>query len=147
MMIAYTVSQALIPPPVWQLPEHLEVSALLRTTTNLGLTVVGGVQLGYIKNHAADIMEASPVDYIRGAKLRGNLFEPSDSVTDGTVSCIDTSFYVDHTEPLEALERVREGHDWPLGELMEGHEFLLILEAKRGPRPKLRSKLPEDEEA
>lgn len=92
-------------------------------------------------------MEASPIDYIKGAKLRGSLFEPSDNVADGTVSCIDTNFYVDHTEPLEALERVRESHDWPLGELMEGHEFLFILEAERGPRPKLRSQLPDGEEA
>lgn len=98
------------------------------------LTVSGGIdgiQLKFIKDHAERCIETSPVEYIKCAKLRGSLFGPVDGVTSGTVSCVDTSFYVDHTEPLGVLERVREHVNWPLGALLEGHEFLLILEAER----------------
>jgi hypothetical protein len=77
-------------------------------------------------------MEASPIGYVKDAKLRGNLFTPED--TSGFVSCVDTGFFVDHTEPLEALAWVREESDWPLGDLSDGHEFLLILEARRRAR-------------
>ena len=42
---------------------------------------------------------------MRDAKLHGRLFHPDD--IDGTVSCRDTNFEVDHTEPLiEALASV-----------------------------------------
>jgi hypothetical protein len=54
------------------------------------------------------------------------------------VSSVDTNFFVDHTEPLEALAFVKENMDWPLGELIDGHEFLLILEAKRRARSRSR---------
>ena len=79
-------------------------------------------------------MEASPVRYVKDAKLHGSLFDPGD--TSGLVSCVDTGFFVDHNEPLEALAWVREAMDWPLGELFDGHEFLLILEARRRFRSK-----------
>ena len=82
-------------------------------------------------------MEASPVGYIKDAKLRGHVFSPGD--TSGLVSCVDTGFFVDHAEPLEALELVREELDWPLGELLDGHEFLLILEARRRARSRFLS--------
>lgn len=56
----------------------------------------------------------------------------------------DAGFWVDHTEPLKALLRTRERKDWPLGELHDGHEFLLIIEVGRRtrsrPRPKSRPK-------
>jgi hypothetical protein len=74
-------------------------------------------------------MKASPVGYVRDAKLRGKLFDSED--TSGLVSSVDTGFFVDHEEPLEALAWVRESMDWPLGELFDGHEFILILQARR----------------
>jgi len=91
-------------------------------------------------------MRNSPIDYIKSAKLHGSLFSLSDDVSsDGTISCVDTSFYVDHMEPLKALERVRKHRKWPLRELLEGHEFLLILEAEHRSRPKFPSqRIPED---
>lgn len=90
-------------------------------------------------------MRNSPIDYIKSAKLHGSLFNLSDDVSDGTISCVDTNFYVDHTEPLKALERVRKHRKWPLGELLEGHEFLLILEAEHRSLPKFPSeRIPED---
>ena len=107
---------------------------------NLRLTIIAGIEavkLGFIRGYGEAIMSASPISYIKDAKLRGSLFNPD--VTDGTVSCVDTSFFVNHTEALEALGYVREVTDWPLGELVDGHEFLLILEAKRHARSRFRS--------
>ncbi|MCJ1367446.1 hypothetical protein MMC16_006579 [Acarospora aff. strigata] len=95
---------------------------------------IEAIQLGFICEHAAAILKASPIGYIKDAKVRGELFNPE--VTHGTVSSVDTNYICDHTEPLEALENVREVMDWPLGELIEGYEFLVILEARRLVRPK-----------
>ncbi len=79
-------------------------------------------------------MKESPIPYIRDVKLRGKLFDPQDA--SGLVTGADTGFYVDHEEPLEALARVRQSTEWPLGELLEGHEFLLILPAPRHSPPR-----------
>jgi hypothetical protein len=80
-------------------------------------------------------MQVSPVAYIRAAKLRGELFEAEDTKdTKGLLASVDTRFFVDHAEPLEALGCARESMEWPLGELLDGHEFVLILEAKRRSR-------------
>lgn len=90
-----------------------------------------------MKENAESITRASPVQYVRDATLRGRLFNPEDDSS--LVSSVDTGFYVDHKEPLEALAWVRESRDWPLGDLLEGHEFLLILEGRRPPRFQSRS--------
>ena len=82
-------------------------------------------------------MKVSPVGYVRDAKLRGTLFNSRD--TSGLVSSVDTGFFVDHEEPLEALAWVQENMDWPLGQLWDGHEFILILEARRRSRSRSRS--------
>lgn len=77
-------------------------------------------------------MIASPVRYIRDAELRCTLFDSND--TSGLVSRVDTGFFFDHEELLEVLARVRELIDWPLGELLNGREFILILQARRRSR-------------
>jgi hypothetical protein len=77
-------------------------------------------------------MKVSPVEYVRDAKLRGSLFDSKD--TSGCICCVDSGFFVDHGEPLEALAWVRDSMQWPLGDLFDGHEFLLILEARRRSR-------------
>lgn len=82
-------------------------------------------------------MRLSPIEYVRNAVPRGNLFEPDD--TSGAVSSVCTNFFVDHTEPLEALHWVRKGLNWPLGELLDGHEFLLIVEIRLRSRSRSRS--------
>ncbi len=82
-------------------------------------------------------MKASPIRYVKDAKLRGSLFNSEDAR--GLVSSVDTGFWVDHTEPLETLVWAQEIVDWPLGELHDGHEFLLILEARRRTRSRSRS--------
>lgn len=87
------------------------------------------VDLSIAKTHAIQIMDSSPVEYVRTAKLHGALFE--EDAKDGTISCADTEFFVDHTEPLEALAAVREkGISWPFGDLPEGHEFLVMVKGK-----------------
>ncbi|OCK74578.1 hypothetical protein K432DRAFT_469111 [Lepidopterella palustris CBS 459.81] len=80
-------------------------------------------------NNAESIMKASPVGHVQDAKLRGRLFDSTD--TSGLVSSVDTGFFVNHEEPLEALAWVRELMEWPFGELLDGHEFVLILQARR----------------
>jgi len=90
-----------------------------------------------MKENAERIMKASPVRYVRDAKLRGKLFNLDD--TSGLVSSVDTGFYVDHEEPLEALAWVRESIEWPLGELIDGHEFILVIQARRKSRSRSRS--------
>jgi hypothetical protein len=79
----------------------------------------------FIHANIRPILTSTPVEYLKTAELRGKLFE-EEPREPGTICCIDTSFYVDHTEPLEAL---MEFNDWPLGELPEGHEFLILVEA------------------
>ena len=79
------------------------------------------------REHARSIMSCCPVGYIREAKCKGSLFEDGQT-NSGVVSCANTGFYVDHTEPLEALEIIkREGISWPLGTLPDGCEFLIFV--------------------
>ena len=94
--------------------------------------------LDFIRDNAEAIMERSPISYVKDAELRGSLFSPED--TTGLVSSVDTKFFVDHTEPLEALAWVRERLDWPLGELFDGYEFLFMVEVKRRDRSGSRSR-------
>lgn len=83
----------------------------------------------FIRDNAEAVMKTSPISYVRDAKLRGSLFDPSD--TSGAVSSVDTDFFLDHAEPLEVLAWVRGRINWPLGELHDGHEFLLLVEDRR----------------
>lgn len=88
------------------------------------------VDLETTKYHARAVMKSCPVGYVKEAKLRGSLFEDEASVKDRAISCADTEFWVDHQEPLEALEIVRErGIVWPFGDLPDGHEFLVLVKA------------------
>lgn len=94
--------------------------------------LTGGIEMadaGFIRDNAEAIIKVSPVAYVRGAKCHGRLFDPED--VSGAVSSVDTGFLVDHEEPFRVLKRVRERRNWPLGELLDGHEFLLIMEACR----------------
>ncbi|KAK4947922.1 hypothetical protein LTR10_013430 [Elasticomyces elasticus] len=74
--------------------------------------------------HAKVVMQSSPVRYVRTATLRGSLFD--DNSASGAVCCADTNFWVDHKEPDEVLEAVRE-RGWPFGQLPDGHEFLGLI--------------------
>lgn len=86
----------------------------------------GGLEksdLDVAKEHAEPIMQSSPVRYVRTATLRGSLFE--EDPADAAVCCANTSFWVDHKEPMEVLEAVRV-RGWPFGQLPDGHEFLAM---------------------
>jgi hypothetical protein len=86
------------------------------------------VNLQMVKEHARAIMDSSPVEYVKTATLRGNLFGTDEG--DGSVSCASTQFFVDHSEPLAALEAVkRRGVEWPFGTLPEGCEFLVLVKS------------------
>lgn len=85
--------------------------------------------LSTTQQYAASVMMKSPVDYVRSAKLRGALFDQS--VTDGTICCVDTDFFVDHAESDRAIERLTTAGEWELGPLPEGHEFLLFIKTRR----------------
>lgn len=104
-------------------------AACMAAAKAFGSGFIGTVRLEFIRERAEMIMKASPIRYVRDAKLRGNLFNSEDA--SGPVSSADTGFWVDHTEPLEALAWARKKADWPLGELHDGHEFLLVVEARR----------------
>lgn len=81
-------------------------------------------------------MKASRIRYIKEAKLCGKIINPEDS--SGLSSSVDVGFWVDHTEPLEALGWARNTVDWPLGELHDVHEFLLVSEVRRRTRSRFR---------
>lgn len=87
------------------------------------------LDLDFIRDNASGILASSPIDYLKTAKLSGSLFNKLDN--SGLVCGVDTNFFVDHTEPLEALEHVRKFREWPLGDLPDGCEFLVIVPAKK----------------
>ena len=92
-----------------------------------GLDVkIGNIDLSFCRENAKLIFEASPVDYVRAMQPHGSLFE-EDSTTSGAISSVNTEFYVDHDEPLAALQTFKASGKWSLGELLEGHEFLVIV--------------------
>ncbi|KAG0691593.1 hypothetical protein DFH29DRAFT_884126 [Suillus ampliporus] len=62
--------------------------------------------------------------HLKTAQLKGSVFQAD--CDDGTVSSVFTSFYVDHAEPLKALKQYKAKGPWALGELLDGHEFLVI---------------------
>ena len=88
-----------------------------------------------MKTCAKDVMASSPITYVQNAKLHGTLFSDSGD-TNGLISGVDTQFYVDHEEPLSALTWLRANIAWPLGDLPDGHEFLLVFESARRRRPR-----------
>ncbi|CAK7268758.1 hypothetical protein SEPCBS119000_003226 [Sporothrix epigloea] len=89
---------------------------------------IENVSFDYIKTNAEAVLASSPVHYVRSAQARGSIFSPEEST--GLVSGADSAFFIDHEEPMKNLKRVREARKWPLGELPDGHEYLLILPGK-----------------
>lgn len=72
------------------------------------------------------ILFTTSVEYLKSTPLRGSLFQ--NDYSPGIISSIFTEFYVDHTEPLAALQEYKDKHgDWPLGELFDGHEYFLAV--------------------
>jgi hypothetical protein len=85
------------------------------------------VDLSIKKTLASKIMDTSPVEYVRTAKFHGSLFD--DKLSDGAMSRTDIDFFVDHAEPDGALDTtLSRGVKWSFGRLLEGHEFVILIE-------------------
>ncbi|KFG78567.1 hypothetical protein MANI_002995 [Metarhizium anisopliae] len=84
------------------------------------------VSLDFISENAAEVVKSSPIPYIRDAELCGSLFNSAVNMVSGA----NTHFFVDHKEPLDTLRSVRRERQWPLGELQDGYEYLLILPSR-----------------
>jgi hypothetical protein len=72
------------------------------------------------------------------AETRTFKFPPSlERLTERGGHCLIMAMRIlrDHEELLEALAWVQESMYWPLGGLLDGHEFILILQARRRFRP------------
>ena len=86
---------------------------------------VNRIDTHFIFQNATKILERTPIEYLKDVRLVGSLFDKN--CTTEAVSCADTHFYVDHKEPLAALDAFKAARGWCLGELLEGHEFLIII--------------------
>ncbi|KAM7190662.1 acyl-CoA N-acyltransferase [Rhypophila sp. PSN 637] len=91
------------------------------------------ISMDFIRTYAGDVMARSPITYVKEGKPCGQIFEDNSKTgVNSIVSGVDTGFFVDHQEPLDALNWIQEsGGSWPLGGLPEGHEFLLVFESSR----------------
>ncbi|KAF1938204.1 hypothetical protein EJ02DRAFT_474319 [Clathrospora elynae] len=91
------------------------------------------------------IMSSHPAACLAAAKAFGHGLSAAhldfirQQNTNGAVSSVYTRFFVDHTEPLDALTWAREGMEWPLGDLLDGYEFLFLLQVRRRGRSSSRS--------
>ncbi|OJA07857.1 hypothetical protein AZE42_12723 [Rhizopogon vesiculosus] len=63
------------------------------------------IDLTFIWDHAEAILAFSSISYLRTAQLKGSVFQAD--CDDGAISSVFTLFYIDHTEPLEALEQYK----------------------------------------
>ncbi|OJA17315.1 hypothetical protein AZE42_04137 [Rhizopogon vesiculosus] len=82
------------------------------------------IDLTFIRDHAEGILASSSISYLKAAQLKGSVFQAD--CDNGALSSVFTSFYVDHAGPLEALEQYKAKGQWGLGDLLDGHEFLVI---------------------
>ncbi|OAA68081.1 Acyl-CoA N-acyltransferase [Niveomyces insectorum RCEF 264] len=102
--------------------------ALSNACTNIALP---SIPLDFAGQHAAAVLAGSPISYVREAKLRGSLFSQDVAAEEDRVSLVDSGFFVDHEEPLSALEWLRDKNLWSLGGLPDGHEFILVFQGAR----------------
>lgn len=84
------------------------------------------LDLDFIQTHAEGIINSTTVDYLKGIKLKGSLFSPNSESDNGTISLVDTSFFVDHDEPQATLDEYLRDGSWVLGNLLDGHEFFMV---------------------
>ncbi|KAH9851392.1 hypothetical protein C2E23DRAFT_830748 [Lenzites betulinus] len=80
------------------------------------------VDLKFISQHATAVLASSPIPYLHNALLQGALA----GVPGGGYSA-NTSFFVDHNEPLGILRTYQENDKWAFEELLDGHEFLVLV--------------------
>ena len=80
----------------------------------------------FIQTHLRHILDICNVPYLIDRHLVGSLFQQNQQPDNQCRLQIDTGFYTDHTEPLKALSKLPVDVEWPLGPLLEGHEFVVI---------------------
>lgn len=89
---------------------------------------IDNLDVNFIRHHALNIIKSTPVTYLKESVLHGKLFN---NVEDGTISSVNSKFFVDHKEVLGYLhEYVAMGRIWPLGTLLEGHEYFIVVPPK-----------------
>jgi len=85
---------------------------------------VGAANLDFIRDNGEKILRASSIDYLKTASFSGSLFGDHDD--SGAVSSLFTRFFIDYKEPLWALLKFRSKGSWCLGELLDGHEHIVL---------------------
>ena len=80
----------------------------------------------FVRTHLRRILDICNIPYLINRPLVGSLLQQSQQSENECRLQIDTGFYTDHTEPLEALSKLPVDVEWPLGPLLEGHEFVIV---------------------
>ncbi|KAI0772381.1 hypothetical protein BD413DRAFT_474132 [Trametes elegans] len=80
------------------------------------------VNLAYIRKHASAVLKCSTVQYLKEAQLRGAFLGE-----EGSLFSAFTAFFVDHHEPLQVLQTYMSRDRWSFGDLLDGHEFLVLV--------------------
>lgn len=85
---------------------------------------------GFIKAHVTRLYTICNIAYLADKPLVGSMFGTIPHVDKTTPKAlINTEFHTDHHGPLEALISLPLDVEWPLGPLLEGHEFIVVFEA------------------
>ena len=113
-------------------------------TTLFSDVSIKSIDLQFIHDNASNILASTNVEYLTSAELRGSLFQTDHE--EGLISSVFTNFFVDHTEPLAALEDFQSRGDWCLGELLDGHEYLLVIPVLSVSSPVISSRVEDLEE-
>jgi hypothetical protein len=95
------------------------------------------LNLTFTKSKIHEVVQTSSVEYVRTAEPQGSLFEDQGGLRDdaakGAVCTLYTSFFIDRAEPTAALAQWKAKcggkASWPLGDLPEGHEYLVLVKA------------------
>ena len=84
---------------------------------------ISSFDLDFIKKYVRHAFTTCNIEYLIGKNLVGKLFG---NESDETVALVDSEFYIDHTKPVQALANLPSYIYWPLGKLLEGHEFVAL---------------------
>lgn len=80
----------------------------------------------FIRTHITRIINLCNIPYLIDKPLIGSLFQQIRQPGDDVRLQINTEFYIDHAEPLEALSNLPVDVEWSLGSLLEGCEFIVV---------------------
>ena len=83
----------------------------------------------FIKTYVTHIYTICNITYLIDKPLVGSMFQTIPHVDESTPKAlINSEFHIDHREPLDALTSLPLDVQWPLGPLLEGHEFIVMFE-------------------